>query len=140
MSWTQIDHTADIGLDLRAPTLEELLVEAARGFCDSITDLQAVRASEERTFELTATDHEELLICWLEELHFAFESDHFLPSRVEVELDGSGERIRLHASVHGEPYDPDRHPLKVAIKAVTYHQLQVVETDDDWQARVIFDI
>ncbi|MBW2625760.1 MAG: archease, partial [Deltaproteobacteria bacterium] len=37
-------------------------------------------------------------------------------------------------------FDAEIHTMKTEIKAVTYHQLEVVEDDQGWQAQVIFDI
>ena len=45
----------------------------------------------------------------------------------------AGERDR-------EPYDPERHPLRTELKAVTYHQLEVARDGDEWTGRVIFDV
>jgi len=39
-----------------------------------------------------------------------------------------------------DDYCPGRHVLKHEIKAVTYHQIQVSETESGWEARVIFDV
>jgi SHS2 domain-containing protein len=46
----------------------------------------------------------------------------------------------LLATVHGEPLDPSRHPIDTEIKAVTYHQIAVEQTNGRWQTRVIFDL
>ena len=47
----------------------------------------------------------------------------------------------LVASVRGEPIDPKRHALRADVKAVTYHQFEVVQTETGgWKARVVVDI
>jgi SHS2 domain-containing protein len=40
----------------------------------------------------------------------------------------------------GEPCDRNRHPLRLVVKAVTYHQLKVARTDGGWVAEVYLDI
>ena len=57
-----------------------------------------------------------------------------------MEIKESKAGFELEATAAGEPYDPERHPVKIAIKAVTYHQLAVEQTASGWRARVIFDI
>ena len=48
--------------------------------------------------------------------------------------------FKLAAKVAGEIVDPDRHPTKVAIKGITYHDLEIRRDADLWRGRVIFDI
>ena len=44
------------------------------------------------------------------------------------------------ANLSGETYDATRHEIKIEVKAVTYHQLQIARETDHWTARVILDI
>jgi SHS2 domain-containing protein len=46
----------------------------------------------------------------------------------------------LHATLHGEPRDPARHPWRLIVKAVTYHRLAVQPSAAGWEARVFLDI
>jgi SHS2 domain-containing protein len=46
----------------------------------------------------------------------------------------------LSAKVFYDPYDPDCHSIKIEVKAVTYHQIQVTSGPSGWEARVIFDV
>jgi SHS2 domain-containing protein len=46
----------------------------------------------------------------------------------------------VRATATGEPRDPARHPPKVIVKAVTYHQLRVAREGDRWVAEVYLDI
>ena len=45
----------------------------------------------------------------------------------------------LEARCVGEQADPERHRLRPAVKAATYHGLQV-EKDCEWRIRVVLDI
>jgi SHS2 domain-containing protein len=80
-----------------------------------------------------------LLVDWLSELLFRFETTDFLVARATVEL-VAADVYRLGARVEGEPHDPARHPMKVLLKAVTYHALEIKEDAGRWTATVIFDI
>ena len=63
------DHTADLGLRVRAGTLEELLAEAARGLLAMhVANPEAVRPVQTKTFELTAEEPNYLFFDWLTEL------------------------------------------------------------------------
>jgi SHS2 domain-containing protein len=141
MPYRPLAHTADIGFEVLAPTLAELFSEAVPAFTHSFTDVERVEERLRREFALSAADRELLLHDWLEELLFAFESERLLFRRAQARLAAAavGE-LRLEATAWGEVHDPARHPLKVLLKAVTYHRLAVEESEDGWRARVILDI
>ena len=140
MPWAVVEHTADVGIEVRAPTLEALFVDAAAGFCDAITEAALLGAGEERAFEVEAAGLDLLLVAWLEELLFRFETTGVLYARGEAGVEGKGDSWSLRARMRGERFDPARHPLKVQVKAITYHELEVARDEHGWRARVIFDI
>lgn len=137
-----LDHTADVGAEVAAATLDELFAEAATAILETITDPGTVRHSLHRNFELVAPDLETLLVDWLGELVYVFDVDRQLFADAEVSVsEGEGGEQRLVAVARGEPYDPDRHPVRVLVKAVTHHAVEVAcRPDGTWFARVIFDI
>lgn len=140
MPYEFFDHTADVGVDLAAPTREGIFEQAVRAFTDAVTPLGGVEAARERVIEVTADSLEELMIEWLEEHLYLFEVEQWLTRRSEVALHEAEDGWTLQARVRGETYDPDRHPVKVLVKGITFHQLTVEPRDDGWFGRVIFDI
>lgn len=131
------EHTADLGLRIRAPSREALWSEAARGlFSLLVADLDSIRPTETVAFELTADDDEYLLFDWLNELLYTFESRRLLLVEFDVQLS----ELKLTAVARGEPIDPVRHPLEHEVKAITYHGLRVEPTAEGWLAEVIVDI
>ena len=48
-------------------------------------------------------------------------------------------RGTLEARVSGEKLDPERHTIKLELKAPTYHELLIEESEGHWSVRVIFD-
>jgi SHS2 domain-containing protein len=140
VSYRQIDHTGDLAVEVRAPSREELFAEALAAMTDCVTDLASVGRSLSRRLEAEAPDLELLLVEWLGEVLYAFEVHQEVYSCAEVEIQERGDGLMLQARVEGELYDPDRHPLKVPIKGVTYHALKVESGEHGWTARVVFDI
>jgi len=140
MTYETFDHTADLGLRIRAADLPSLFADAACGlFATIVADLATIRCSHERTFRVTGDPEQhadDLLFDWLSELLYAFESELLLLARFEVELSGEG----LIGRAFGEPFDPARHRLEHEVKAITYHGLLVERTADGWLAEVIVDI
>jgi SHS2 domain-containing protein len=140
MGYQKLDHTADTGIELQARSLDELFTDAAIAFGDCVTEVAGLRCCQWRTFEIEARDLETLLVDWLDELLFAFETAGLLFGRVNVEVEQAGVEWRLRAKACGERFDPARHPLKVPIKAITYHRLLVAREAGGWRGRVIFDV
>ena len=141
MPHTFLDHTADVGVELTAPSVSGLFAEAAAAFTDTLTDLDAIREHRSQDIVVSAPELDILLLDWLQELLFAFEAQNLLVHRADVRLMGEPGAFELNGTVYGETLDPSRHGIKVLIKAITYHHLAVEERrPDEWWARVIFDI
>ena len=135
------DHTADLGLRVRAASLEELLADAGRGLLAMhVANPEAVRPVQTQTIELTADEPAYLLFDWLSELLFAFESDRLLLAEFAIAVEGENPPLCLRAVCRGEPMDPARHVMDHEVKAITYHGLQVEQQDGTWFAEVIVDI
>ena len=131
------DHTADLGLRIRAADLDTLFVEAARALFSVIVDNpEAIQPAEMLEVHIAGERDDDLLFDWLRELLYRFDGEHRLFSRFEAHRGESG----LSSKAWGEPYDPERHQLGHEVKAITYHGLRVEKTGDGWLAEVIVDI
>ncbi len=131
------DHTADIGLHAYGSTLAELFANAALGMESLMVAPDQVRPLISR--EITARGHDlvSLLVDWLDKLIFLFDTEFLLVRECEIQaISETG----LTARVSGEPYDPQRHELSSAIKAVTWHEAAVERTAEGYKATIIFDI
>ncbi len=131
------EHTADLGLRVRAVDLNSLFADAGRGlFAMIVENLDDVRPDREVTFHIQGQDLEYLFFDWLNELLFTFDTNHLLLSSFKAEVREKG----LAAAAKGEALDPKRHRLDHEVKAITYHGLKVKQTPDSWLAEVIVDI
>ena len=141
MPFSYMDHTGDVGVEIEAGSLENLLVDASKAFADILTDPSLIDSREIVKLSVQALDPTELLLNWLEELLYLFDTRGLLaaPTKISIATDPDG-AISLDAEIAGEEIDPSRHPLRVQIKAVTYHCLEVRQQGDRWLGRVIFDI
>jgi SHS2 domain-containing protein len=133
----QLPHTADLAWRIRGQSLAELFENAAGALTATITDRRYLRRRERRTVELESPDREALLVDWLNHLLYLFDVEGFLGR--EFHLTSLSER-RLKATAWGEAFDPQRHPEKSAVKAATYHHLEIRPWGDGWQATVILDL
>ena len=131
------EHTADLGLRVRAADLPALLAEAAKGLASMIVaNLDDVRLVEERKIEVDGADRDYLVFDWLSELLFVYETQHLVLRDFDVRLTENG----LQAVARGERLDPQRHVLDHEVKAITYHALKLEETSEGWLLEVIVDI
>jgi SHS2 domain-containing protein len=131
------EHTADLGLRVRAATLGELLADAARGLLAMlVANPEAVRPVQAKVIAIQAENRSYLLFDWLSELLFAFENERLLLAEFDIQLDGNS----LCATCRGEPMDQARHRMEHEVKAITYHGLRVEQTGRGWEAEVIVDI
>src|SRR5262249_54827277 len=131
------EHTADLGLRIRAADLNTLFAEAAHALFAAIVDDPAtVQPLQCLEIRLSADDREYLLFDWLKELLYHFDAEHLLLGRFEVRVSDTS----LTGTAWGEPLDPARHVLSHEVKAITYHGLRVEPTADGWLAEVIVDI
>ena len=131
-----IEHTADVGIRACGCDIKEVFANAARGMFSLITELDDVVEAEYRDVELTAPDEENLLVAWLNELIYLFDTENIVFKRFDVTVLPN---VRLRARSYGEKVDSLRHRLKTGVKAATYHMLRV-EKGNGCQVQVILDI
>ena len=131
------EHTADLGIRVRAATLGHLMADAGRGLFAVIAgDLTQIVPAEVRAFTVPGTDPVWLLHDWTSELLAAFEIDRLLLREFSVVVDATG----LRATAKGERFDPSRHELAHEVKAITQHLLDVHQAPEGWEATFIVDI
>jgi SHS2 domain-containing protein len=132
-----VDHTADIGVRLWAPTAEEVFEQAALALFSLVCDPLQIDDLETADVELEAEGMDLLLAAWLNELLFIFEARGLVLTQFDIlEL---GERV-LRARVTGEPMDPDRHIVCGGVKAATLQELSLERRDDHWEGFVLLDV
>ena len=131
------EHTADLGIRVRAATLDGVMADAGRGLFAVIAgDLAQIQPRQEEAFAVAGVDPVWLLHDWASELLAAFDTRRILLCEFAVAVDAAG----LRATCRGEPYDPARHVLAHEIKAVTQHLLDVRHVAGGWEAELIVDI
>ncbi len=131
-----IDHTADVGVIAYGASVNQAFVNAARALFSLITELDNVEEVVYRDIELVAPDQESLLVKWLNELIYLFDTENIIFKRFDITQLNS---TQLKARGYGEKVDSSKHKLKTGVKAATYHMLKVEKTNG-CQVQVLFDI
>ena len=131
-----VNHTADVSIIAYGTDMSQAFANAARALFNLITELDDVAEILYRDIELTAPDQESLLVEWLNELIYLFDTEHILFKKFDItELNST----RLKARSYGEKVDSSKHRLKTEVKAATYHMLKV-DKDNGCKVQVLFDI
>ncbi|MBK7993509.1 MAG: archease [Blastocatellia bacterium] len=131
------EHTADLGLRVKAKDINTLFAEAALGmFSLVVENVDQISPKETLEIQIDGTDYQYLFFDWLNELLYILETQHLVFAKFTVNITDKG----LRASIAGEKIDPSRHILDHEVKAITYHALQVAKVENGWLAEVILDI
>jgi len=132
-----LEHTADIGFEAFGATRQEVFANAACALMHLTVDLETIAPERQLSLRAEAPDMPNLLVNWLSEILYLFDTEGWLFHDFDVQdlTDHS-----LGAAARGEKYDRRRHRVKLLVKAITYHQLELRETAQGWRARVYVDI
>jgi SHS2 domain-containing protein len=129
-----VEHTADWALRLRGDDLKALFTRAAEGMAYLLVgDLSAVPRNVSRDLMLEAYDAEEMLVLFLGELAYWAERDGLVFPAADLR---EASPTRLAGTVSGgRPPEIQKH-----IKAVTYHDLAIRQTEAGLEVTVVFDV
>ncbi len=126
-----------MGIEASGRTIGEAFEQAALGLIAVIADAEMIEAHEERRVEVDAQDYENLLVRWLSEVLYLYDGEDYLLKVARIE---SISPTKLVAGISGEKYKPEKHKLKMDVKAITYHQLSIETSNSITTARVFLDI
>ena len=135
MAFEIVEHTADVGVRASAPTIESLFEETTRGLLE-ITGSLVPGVGEWVEFEVESRDLAGALVDWLGEALYLQDSRDAVVTDIRVEsVDGGRARGALSLAPRN-----DADLEGTAVKAITYHQLEVEETGDGWRSQVFVDV
>ena len=128
-----LDHPGDLKLRAWGEDLERLFASAAEGmmaflFGNGITNLEPDRTE---TIEIEAKDREALLVGWLSELLYRATCEYRAYKGFQIH---NLTDTKLKATVTAAAAEAVED-----IKAVTYHELSVRESERRWEASIVFD-
>lgn len=131
------EHTADIGIEVWGRTEAELFENAAIGMFAQIADTNT-DTDTDTYLEVEADNREFLLVAFLQELLYNFETKKILFKKFEITyLDDRN----IKCIARGEKITSP-HQIVREIKAVTYHLLKIEKDDEKniWRAKILFDV
>lgn len=140
-SFIEFDHTADIGVQVYGESLSAVFANALFAMNHVLYgDFQGGSAIR-KSVELNEPSLPDLLVSWLSELNYLQSIKSFLASGIPVlDIMRIGKYYQLTAELIGDDSSLFAGQMQTEIKAVTYHQLLLEQTDEKWHAQIIFDI
>jgi SHS2 domain-containing protein len=128
---------ADLMIDSWGESIEEAFANAALATFNAMTPMEKIEERETIKFKVDGNDLESLLFNFLDELLYHHEVSLLVFSKFELKIDV--EKFILKAECQGEKFDLDRHTPGIAIKAVTFHKMEIRKKGDAWKIRVVLD-
>jgi SHS2 domain-containing protein len=126
-----VEHTAELELEIDAPTEEAVFLDALTAVAELFGDDRGGEPVR-REVAIDAEERAVLLLNWIDELVFLAETEDLVPEEAgAIELSEHGLRatVRCH---RGQP----RH----LIKGATYHRLAFERAGEGYRARVVLDV
>lgn len=140
-SFREIDHTADIGIEVTGGSVAELFANALFALNHVLFGDCTPRPVQTIRISLAEPELPDLLVTWLSEMNYRLGVGSFLAAEIpQLEILRDGTDYKLIAEIKGDDSHKFQNQMQTEIKAVTWHQLLVEERLGGWFARVIFDI
>ncbi len=132
--------TADIAFEAYGKSLEELFVNSAIATTSVMVDSGNLSASVKKSIILSKDSVEDLLFDFLNEIVFLKDAESLLFKVFDVKIADRKGRFFLDAELSGEELNPEKHDLKIDVKAVTLHLFKVEKKSSGYVATVVLDI
>lgn len=134
-----IDHTADIAVEIKADTIEELFIASALAFRESVMDFQQGDGKGKYKISLISYSLETLLVNFLNELNFRLTNKRKIFNNIsDIKIYKEDDNFNLECILNENDVDEDI--IKTEIKSVTYHQMEIKEVNGEYFTRIVFDI
>jgi len=136
-----VDHFSDVGIISSGKTVEDLFSISAEAMFGVMAEISDIGTSKSFDVTVASDDLESLMVDWLSELLFIFDSEETLLSKFDVQsIEKKDDEYILNSIVFGDPTDNKIQRFKTEVKAVTYNKLRVEKKDNFWEAEVVLDL
>lgn len=140
--WEELDHPADILIEVWADSYKDLMLEAGIAFSELTTNTEEIETTEEYHIDVAAEELDLLLVEFLQELLYLLETEDFVATSFKAPQHFPDKDVMVFSvTAKGGKWEQDKHESRAEIKAVTFHELEVrAFKSNKWKARVLFDI
>lgn len=131
--------TADVAIESRGDTLEELFSASAMATFEVMTDTGRIKPETRKILHLENLEIDGLLFDWLAEIIYLKDSECMLFGQYDIKVK-KNTNYQLDAEIFGEEIDQSKHDLRCDVKAITFHLFEVYEKNGKWISRFILDL
>ncbi len=131
--------TADVAIESRGDTLEELFTASAMATFEVMADTSGIQPEIKKVLHLENSEIDGLLFDWLAELIYLKDAECMLFGKYDMKITKIT-NYQLDAEIFGEEINQSKHDLRCDVKAITFHLFEVYEKDGKWISRFILDI
>ncbi len=131
--------TADVAIESRGDTLEELFTASAMATFEVMADTSGIQPEIKKVLHLENSEIDGLLFDWLAELIYLKDSEFMLFGKYDIKIT-KNTNYQLDAEILGEEINQSKHDLRCDVKAITFHLFEVYEKDGKWISRFILDL
>ncbi len=131
--------TADVAIESRGDTLEELFTASAMATFEVMADTSGIQPEIKKVLHLENSEIDGLLFDWLAELIYLKDSEFMLFGKYDIKIT-KNTNYQLDAEILGEEINQSKHDLRCDVKAITFHLFEVYEKNGKWISRFILDI
>jgi len=140
-TYKTIDHTADIAIEISGSSLEDLFHTAWQAWYETVLGGLKVHSKVRKNIKLRAATTEELLVSFLGEINYWLLVKKWIAAKIEqLEFSTGNGLLILETVVSGQSLNSDKHELQVEVKAVTFHQMEIKQLDNNFSTRLVFDV
>ncbi|MBN1621121.1 MAG: archease [Endomicrobiales bacterium] len=136
VKYSFISHTSDIGIKVYGESLKTLFENAAQGLCSYILAPVGTKLDFHDSIKIEGTDHESLLVNWLNEILYQAYQKKILITSFNVD---KIEKTRMEAEIWGRKI-LEEYKINHEIKAVTYSNLKIKSRKSGYSVKIIFDV
>jgi SHS2 domain-containing protein len=139
-NFTIIDHTADIAVEVSATSLWDLFEEGGKALVSLVVDGFQYSFFRKKKLKYSARSHEELLVAFLNDLNFFLMVKKWIFEKIiKFELQQNQHCLELSLVITGSKFNLQTVSFQMEIKAVTFHNLKISKSGDNYKAILIFD-
>jgi SHS2 domain-containing protein len=134
MKYEILEHKADLKIRAFGKTKEELFENAMAGMFEAAKYEKELKTQKSKVkIKVFSADLPSLLVDFLSEVLYLVETKKLVFEKVEFKEFSENE---IEANLIGKPLKR----MRVHIKGVTYHDLDIHQEKGEWQTTILFDI
>lgn len=136
-SFKYFDHTADLGIEAWGKDRKELFVNAANAIINYMIGQKKIKEAEEISISCEGIDLESLFVNFLSEILYLISCKSFFPKHILIT---SLSDFKILAKVSGTFLHDASEYVNSEIKAITYHNIQILQQKGKYVVKFVCDI